>query len=205
MPALLLGRLLARRDFACKTLVSTLVLMPLVLPPVVTGFLLLSLLGSRGPLGPALAALGITVPFTLLAPIVAALVVGFPLYVLSARGAFEAVDARLEEVAWTLGVRPRPAFFRVALPLALPGIAAGATLAFARALGEFGATIVLAGNLEGRTRTIPLAVYSLLEAPGGTRAAWILAGASVLLSLVALAGFEMLSRWQKRRLEETAR
>ena len=205
VPALLLGRLLARRDFAGKTLVSTLVLMPLVLPPVVTGFLLLSLLGSRGPLGPALAALGITVPFTLLAPIVAALVVGFPLYVLSARGAFEAVDARLEEVAWTLGVRPRPAFFRVAQPLALPGIAAGATLAFARALGEFGATIVLAGNLEGRTRTIPLAVYSLLEAPGGTRAAWILAGASVLLSLVALAGFEMLSRWQKRRLEETAR
>jgi molybdate transport system permease protein len=205
VPALLLGRLLARRDFLGKTLVTTLILLPLVLPPVVTGFLLLSLLGGRGLFGPALAAVGITVPFTLLAPIVAALVVGLPLYVLSVRGAFEAVDARLEEVAWTLGARPRPAFFRVALPLALPGIAAGATLAFARALGEFGATVVLAGNLEGRTRTIPLAVYSLLEAPGGTRGAWVLAGASVLLSLLALAGFELLSRWQRRRLEELGR
>jgi molybdate transport system permease protein len=205
VPALFLGRLLARRDFPGKTLVTTLILMPLVLPPVVTGFLLLSLLGGRGLFGPALAAAGITVPFTLLAPIIAALVVGLPLYVLSVRGAFEAVDARLEEVAWTLGARPRPAFFRIALPLALPGIAAGATLAFARALGEFGATVVLAGNLEGRTRTIPLAVYALLEAPGGTRGAWMLAGASVLLSLLALAGFELLSRWQRRRLEELGR
>jgi molybdate transport system permease protein len=205
VPALLLGRLLARRDFPGKTIVTTLILMPLVLPPVVTGFLLLSLLGSRGLFGPTLAALGIAVPFTLLAPIVAALVVGLPLYVLSVRGAFEAVDPRLEEVAWTLGVRPRPTFFRIALPLALPGIAAGATLAFARALGEFGATVVLAGNLEGRTRTIPLAVYALLEAPGGARAAWVLAGASVLLSLFALAGFELLSRWQRRRLEEGGR
>ena len=202
VPALLLGRLLARREFPGKTLVTTLVLMPLVLPPVVTGFLLLWLLGTRGVLGPTLTALGITVPFTVIAPVVAAAVVGLPLYVLSARGAFEAVDARLEEVAWTLGVRPRPTFFRIALPLALPGIAAGAVLAFARALGEFGATVVLAGNVEGRTRTIPLAVYSLLESPGGGDAAWVLAGASVLLSLVALAGFEILSRWQRRRLEE---
>ena len=202
IPSVLLGRLLARRDFAGKTLVTTVILMPLVLPPVVTGFLLLSVLGSRGVLGPALTALGISVPFTLLAPILAALIVGLPLYVLSARGAFEVVDRRLEEVSWTLGVRPRPTFFRVALPLALPGIAAGAVLAFARALGEFGATVVLAGNVEGRTRTIPLAVYTLFEYPGGTQAAWVLAGASVLLSLLALAGFEVLSRWQRQRLEE---
>lgn len=205
VPALLLGRLLARRDFPGKTVLTTVILMPLVLPPVVTGFLLLALLGSRGLLGPALTFAGITVPFTLIAPVVAALVVGLPLYVLSARGAFEAVDARLEEVAWTLGVRPRATFFRVALPLALPGIAAGATLAFARALGEFGATVVLAGNVEGRTRTIPLAVYALLEAPGGTGATWLLAGSSVLLSLLALAGFELLSRRQRRRLEEIGR
>ena len=204
-PALLLGRLLARRDFRGKTLVTGLVLMPLVLPPVVTGFLLLSLLGTRGVFGPALAAVGITVPFTLIAPVVAALVVGLPLYVLSARGAFEAVDPRLEEVAWTLGAKPRPTFFRVVIPLALPGIVAGAVLAFARALGEFGATVVLAGNIEGRTRTIPLAVYALLESPAGARAAWLLAGASVLLSLCALGGFELLSRWQRGRIEEQRR
>ena len=204
VPSLLLGRLLARRQFPGKTLVTTLVLMPLVLPPVVTGFLLLTLLGTRGVFGPALAAVGISVPFTLVAPVVAALVVGLPLYVLLARGAFEAVDARLEEVSWTLGVRPRPTFFRIVLPLAVPGIAAGAVLAFARALGEFGATVVLAGNVEGRTRTIPLAVYSLLESPGGSGAAWVLAGASVLLSLLALAGFELLSRWQRKRIEEWA-
>jgi molybdate transport system permease protein len=202
VPSLLLGRLLARRQFPGKTLVTTLILMPLVLPPVVTGFLLLTLFGTRGIFGPPLAAVGISVPFTLIAPVVAALVVGLPLYVLSARGAFEAVDRRLEEVSWTLGVRPRPTFFRIVLPLAAPGIAAGAVLAFARALGEFGATVVLAGNVEGRTRTIPLAVYSLLESPGGSRAAWLLVGASALLSFIALAGFEILSRRQRRRLEE---
>ena len=202
VPSLLLGRLLARRQFPGKTLVTTLILMPLVLPPVVTGFLLLTLFGTRGAFGPALAAVGISVPFTLIAPVVAALVVGLPLYVLSARGAFEAVDRRLEEVSWTLGVRPRPTFFRIVLPLAAPGIAAGAVLAFARALGEFGATVVLAGNVEGRTRTIPLAVYSLLESPGGSRAAWLLVGASALLSFLALAGFELLSRRQRKRLEE---
>ena len=202
VPSLLLGRLLARHQFPGKTLVTTLVLMPLVLPPVVTGFLLLTLLGTRGVFGSPLAAVGISVPFTLIAPVVAALVVGLPLYVLAARGAFEAVDGRLEEVSWTLGVRPRPTFFRIVLPLAAPGIAAGAVLAFARALGEFGATVVLAGNVEGRTRTIPLAVYSLLESPGGNRAAWLLVGASVLLSFLALAGFELLSRRQRKRLEE---
>jgi molybdate transport system permease protein len=202
VPSLFLGRLLAHRQFPGKTLVTTLVLMPLVLPPVVTGFLLLTLLGTKGVFGPPLAAVGISVPFTLIAPVMAALVVGLPLYVLSARGAFEAVDGRLEEVSWTLGVRPRPTFFRIVLPLAAPGIAAGAVLAFARALGEFGATVVLAGNVEGRTRTIPLAVYSLLESPGGSRAAWLLVGASVLLSFLALAGFELLSRRQRERLEE---
>ena len=202
IPSLLLGRLLARRQFPGKTLVTTLILMPLVLPPVVTGFLLLTLFGTRGVFGPALGAAGISVPFNLIAPVLAALVVGLPLYVLSARGAFEAVDVRLEEVSWTLGVRPRPTFFRIVLPLAVPGIMAGAVLAFARALGEFGATVVLAGNVEGRTRTIPLAVYSLFESPGGGRAAWVLVGASVLLSFLAMAGFELLSRRQRRRLEE---
>jgi molybdate transport system permease protein len=201
VPAIALGWLLARRNFRGKTLVSTMVLAPLVIPPVVTGFLLLSLLGTQSPLGGALASVGLPIPFTLLGAIIAAFVVGMPLYVLSIRGAFEAIDPLYEELSWTLGVRPRETFLRVSLPLALPGIAAGATLAFARSLGEFGATVVLAGNVEGDTRTIALAVYTLLEAPTGRETIWILVGASVALSLLALLGFEMLSRRQRRRLE----
>ena len=134
----------------------------------------------------------------------AALVVGFPLYVLSVRTAFESVDTHYEELSWTLGVPPRSTFTRISLPLAVPGIAAGALLAFARALGEFGATVVLAGNVEGTTRTIALAVYTLLEAPEGQRATWVLVGASVALSLAALVGYEALSRWQRRKLEVRA-
>ena len=201
VPAIALGWLLARRDFRGKTLVSTMVLAPLVIPPVVTGFLLLSFLGTQSPVGGALAALGLPIPFTVLGATVAAFVVGMPLYVLSIRGAFEAIDPLYEELSWTLGVPPRQTFLRISLPLALPGIAAGAILAFARSLGEFGATIVLAGNVEGSTRTIALAVYTLLEAPAGREDIWLLVGASVALSLLALLGFETLSRRQKRRLE----
>jgi molybdate transport system permease protein len=149
-----------------------------------------------------LASLGLPIPFTLLGATIAALVVGFPLYVISVRGAFEAVDPLYEELSSTLGISPRQTFLRVSLPLALPGIVAGAVLAFARALGEFGATIVLAGNLEGSTRTIALAVYTLLESPSGRETTWILVGASVGLSLLALLGFETLSRRQKERLED---
>ena len=201
-PAVGLGWLLARHDFPGKTLVSTLVLAPLVMPPVVTGFLLLALLGRQGPLGGVLQAMGISVPFTLVGATLAAVVVGFPLYVLAARGAFEAVDPLFEELSWTLGEPPRRTFLRVSLPLAFPGIAAGAVLAFARALGEFGATVVLAGNVEGSTRTIALAVYTLLEAPTGREATWVLVGASVVLSLLALIGFESLNRRQRRRERE---
>lgn len=201
-PAVGLGWLLARHDFRGKALVSTLVLAPLVMPPVVTGFLLLTLLGSRSWLGSALASVGLSVPFTLLGATIAALIVGLPLYVLSIRGAFEAVDPQYEELSWTLGVPPPRTFLRVSLPLALPGIAAGAILAFARALGEFGATVVLAGNVEGSTRTIALAVYTLLEAPSGRDTTWILVGASVALSLLALLGFETLSRRQRRRVRD---
>ena len=195
------GWLLARRSFPGKTLVSTILLAPLVIPPVVTGFLLLSALGSESPFGRWLGAMGVAVPFTLLGAAVAALVVGLPLYVLSVRNAFESVDPHYEEVSWTLGQQPRRTFFRVSLPLALPGIAAGAVLAFARSLGEFGATVVLAGNVEGQTRTIALAVYTLLESPSGRDTTWTLVGASVLLALVALLGYETLSRRQRRRLE----
>ena len=201
VPAVAVGWLLARREFFGKSVVATVALVPLVLPPVVTGFLLLSLLGSQGPLGGWLDALGIPIPFTLLGATLAALTVGLPLYVVSVRNAFQAVDPAFEEVSWTLGRRPWPTFLRVTLPLAVPGIAAGAVLAFARALGEFGATVVLAGNVEGSTRTIPLAVYTLLESPEGRDAIWVLVAASVILSLLALLGYEALSRRQRQHME----
>lgn len=197
VPAVGLGWLLARRDFRGKALVSTAVLAPLVLPPVVTGYLMLSFLGREGLGGRLLGLLGVQVPFTLLGAVLAATVVGLPLFVLAARAAFEGVDRRYEEVAASLGDPPLRTFFRVALPLARSGILAGAVLAFARALGEFGATIVLAGNLQGATRTIPLAVYTLMEAPGEGRAIWVLVGASILLSLGALVMYETLSRSQR--------
>ncbi len=200
-PALALGWLLARRNFPGKALVTTLVLAPVVMPPVVTGLLLLRLVGRRGVFGPALARLGVTVPFTPAACVLAAMAMGLPFFVLAARGAFEAVDPRLEELSWSLGVPPGRTFLRVTLPLVMPGVAAGAALAFARALGEFGATTVLAGNVEGQTRTLSLAVYTLLDAPGGDPAVRTLVAAGVGLSLAALAAYEALVRWQRRRLE----
>jgi len=202
VPAVAMGWVLARRDFLGKSFVSMIVMTPLVVPPVVTGFLLLSVMGRESALGGLLAAVGLPIPFTLLGATLAALVVGFPLYVMAIRAVFDTVDRRFEEVSWTLGVPKAPTFRRISLPLALPGIAAGAVLAFARALGEFGATVVLAGNMEGETRTIALAVYSLLESPSGQGATWILVIASVMLSLGALLGFESLSRWQRRRMED---
>ncbi len=202
IPAVSMGWLLARRDFIGKSFVSMIVMAPLVVPPVVTGFLLLTVLGRESVLGGWLSAMGLSIPFTLLGATLAALVVGFPLYVMAIRAVFDTVDRRFEEVSWTLGVPKAPTFRRISLPLALPGIAAGAVLAFARSLGEFGATVVLAGNMEGETRTIALAVYSLLESPSGRSSTWILVVASVLLSLVALLGFEGLSRWQRRRMED---
>lgn len=201
IPAMACAWALARGRFRGRTLLSGAVLLPLVLPPVVTGLLLLRLLGRTSPVGRLLAEAGWPVTFSLTGAIVAACVVGFPLYVMAIRAAFEAVDPRLEEVSWTLGVPPRRTFFRVTLPLALPGIAAGMVLAFARGLGEFGATAIIAGNMEGRTRTIALAVYTLLDAPDGDAQMGRLLAASVALSVLALVVFEGLNRWQRRRLE----
>ena len=192
---------LARGRFRGKTLLSAVIFAPLVLPPVVTGLLLLRGLGRTSIVGSWLAAAGWPVTFSLTGAVVAASIVGFPLYVLAIRGAFEAVDRRLEEVSWTLGVPPGRTFLRVTLPLALPGVAAGMVLAFARGLGEFGATAVVAGNMEGKTRTIALAVYALLDAPDGEASVRVLVFASIGLSVAALAGFEALNRWQRRRLD----
>ncbi|MBI3299643.1 MAG: molybdate ABC transporter permease subunit [Elusimicrobia bacterium] len=199
--ALGFGWLLARRRFPGQTALSTVLMAPLVIPPIVTGFLLLRVFGATRPVGSFLAGLGLPVPFTTTGAVLAALVVGLPLYIIAVRNAIESVDPRLEEAAMTLGLSPWSAFRRVTLPLALPGVAAGALLAFSRALGEFGATIVLAGNVEGSTRSIALAVYTLLEAPHGERQLAWLVGASVALSFAALWGFETLSLRQRRRLE----
>lgn len=196
-----LGWLLARRSFPGKAVLGTLLLSPMVLPPVVTGLLLLDVVGRRTLLGGWLAARGLPLSFSFAAAVLAALTVGLPLYVWTARAAFQAVDRRYEEVSLTLGVPPGRTFLRVTLPLALPGLAAGMVLAFARGLGEFGATAVLAGNLEGETRTLALAIYSLLEVPDGEAAMRPLLLASVGLSLLALTGYELLLRWQRRRLE----
>lgn len=205
LPAIALGRWLARSRSSMRAPVGTALLLPLVLPPVVTGFVLLALLGSAGPIGSAFGALGVRLSFTFWAAVVAAAVVGFPLYVVVARNAFEAVDPRYEELAWTLGAKPRRTLWRVVLPLALPGIVAGAVLALARGLGEFGATIVVAGNIEGETQTIALAVYQLLESPTGRERIWLYVGASVAIAALALATWEWLSARQRSRLLDGGR
>ncbi len=200
-PAVAAGWLMARRSFPGKSILSAILLAPLVMPPVVTGLLLLNATGRNSWLGGLLERSGLGIPFTLGGAVLAALVVGFPLYAMAARTAFEAVDPRNEEVSLTLGIPPWRTFLRVTLPLALPGLAAGAVLAFARSLGEFGATAVLAGNIEGETRTISLAVYTLLDSTHSGSGMRILVGASIALSLVALLGFEALVRGQRKRLE----
>lgn len=201
VPAMACAWALARGRFPGRTLLSGVVMLPLVLPPVVTGLLLLRALGRGSAVGRVLEWMGWPVTFSLTGAVVAACVVGFPLTVMAIRSAFEAVDPRLEEVSWTLGVPPRRTFFRVTLPLALPGVAAGMVLAFARGLGEFGATAIIAGNMEGKTRTIALAVYALLDSPDGDAQMASLLLASIGLSIAALIVFEALNRRQRRRLE----
>ncbi len=158
-PGLALAWLLARRDWPGKSLVETLVALPLVLPPVATGLVLLELFGRGGPLGRALARLGLDVVFTWRGVVLAMAIMAAPLLVRAARVAFEGVDSRLEQVARTLGASERRVFATVTLPLARRGILGGALLSFARALGEFGATVMVAGNIPGRTRTLSLAIY----------------------------------------------
>jgi len=197
--AIAAGWWLARSMSTLRPLVSNLLILPLVLPPVVVGWVLLALLGTHGPVGIPLGSLGIYVPFSTAAAVLAAMVVGLPLFVTSARAAFEAVDPRLEEVALSSGDRPLAVFRRVTLPLAVPGLAAGAVLSFARALSEFGATIVLAGDSPS-TRTLAIAVYAGLDDPqGGTVLPLVLA--SVAIGAAALVLYEVLIQWQRRRLE----
>jgi molybdate transport system permease protein len=200
--AVLTGWALARWKFPGKFLVETLINLPLVLPPVVTGYLLLVLFGRRGWLGGMLEqTFGIRFVFNWKGAALAAAVVSFPLMVRPIRLAFAAVDDRLLQAARTLGARPVDAFWSVALPLARPGILSGAILSWARGMGEFGATIMIAGNIPGETRTVPLLVYSLLETPEGPQRAVRLVVASIVIAAVSLAVGEWLERRGRRRLQ----
>ncbi len=188
------GWLLARREFRGKWVIETLVNLTLVLPPVVTGYLLLRMFGRQSWLGAWLeGTLGIQIAFTWWAAAIASAALGFPLMVRAIRLAFRGVDPRLEEAARSLGSSPLDAFWRVSLPLARGGIIAGAVLAFARSLGEFGATITFAGNIPGATQTLPLAVFSEMNRAGGD-GTLRLAIVSVVLAAAALATSEWLER-----------
>lgn len=198
----LVAWLLARRDFIGKSALNGLVHLPLVLPPVVVGYLLLILFGREGPLGKLLFSLfGITLPFTWQGAALAAAAMAFPLMVRAMRLSLEAVDRKLEAAARTLGARPVVVFATITLPLMAPGIVVGAVLAFARSLGEFGATITFAANIPGETRTLPIALYTLIQTPDGESAALRLTVISVVLSLAALAASEFLARRLRTRID----
>ena len=198
---LAVGWLLARRDFPGKILLDGLVHLPLVLPPVAVGYVLLVLLGRNGWLGMWLRDwFGITVAFTWKGAAVAAAVMAFPLMVRAIRLSMEAVDRRLEAAAGTLGAGPVRVFCTVTLPLALPGLLTGAVLAFARSLGEFGATITFVSNIAGETRTLPLALYTLIQRPGGEAGAIRLAVVSIVIALAALVASELIARRVHRGL-----
>ena len=192
--------LLARREFPGKTLVNGLVHLPLVLPPVVTGWLLLLSFGRQGPIGRALdACCGLTFSFRWTGAALAAGVMGFPLMVRAIRLSIEAADVRLEQAAETLGAPPFMVFLTVTLPLALPGIVAGLILAFAKAIGEFGATITFVANIPGETQTIATALYSYTQIPGGELGAFRLTLVAIAIAFVALVASEWLAARVSRR------
>jgi molybdate transport system permease protein len=193
--------LLARKDFWGKSLLDAIVYLPLVLPPVVTGYLLLITLGRRAPVGAFLADhFGIVFSFRWTGAALACGVMAFPLMVRAIRLSIEAIDLRLEDAAATLGANRTWLFLTITLPLALPGIIAGMMLAFARALGEFGATITFVSNIPGETQTISAAIYTLTQVPGGDAAALSLVIVSVIISLAALMASEWLARRATARL-----
>ncbi|WES32164.1 molybdate ABC transporter permease subunit [Varunaivibrio sulfuroxidans] len=200
--AILVAWVLARRIFPGKTLLNAIVHLPLILPPVVVGYLLLVSLSTQGWLGAWLHdTLSITIAFTWKGAAVASGVMAFPLMVRTIRLAIEAIPAGLEQAARTLGAHPGRVFATITLPLAIPGILSGVVLAFARSLGEFGATITFVSNIPGQTRTIPLALYSLIQQPGGESAAARLVVLSIILAIAALIASEILARKISHRLE----
>ncbi len=196
--------LLARRQFWGKQLLNGLVHLPLILPPVVTGYILLMGFGRRGPVGGFLDdCCGIVLAFRWTGAALAAAIMAFPLMVRAIRLAIEAVDPKLEQVAGTLGANGAWVFLTVTLPLILPGIVAGAILAFAKAMGEFGATITFVSNIPGQTQTLPSAIYSFLQVPGGEGAALRLVLIAVGIAMVALVMSEWVGRAIARRIAGT--
>jgi molybdate transport system permease protein len=199
--AVAVAMLLARGKFPGKTLFDAVVHLPLVLPPVVVGFLLLLLLGRKGPLGAPLDAwFGVVVAFKWTGAAIAAAIMGFPLMVRAIRLSLESIDIKLEAAARTLGADRTRVFFTITLPLALPGILTGMLLSFARSLGEFGATITFVSNIPGETRTLPLAIYTYTQVPGGDEQALRLSLIAVLLSLAALFVSELMVRRATKRV-----
>ncbi|HSH99649.1 MAG TPA: molybdate ABC transporter permease subunit [Reyranella sp.] len=187
--------LLARGRFWGKTLLDTVVHLPLIMPPVVTGYLLLILFGRRGPIGEFLEqTFGIVFAFRWTGAALACAVMGFPLMVRAVRLSIEAVDTRLENAAGTLGAHPLWVFATITLPLCLPGVIAGAILAFAKSMGEFGATITFVSNIPGETQTLPSAIYTFTQVPGGDAGAMRLTLVSIAISMLALLLSELLAR-----------
>src|SRR6056297_4366719 len=186
---------LARWSFPGKQVLNGLVHLPLILPPVVTGYLLLLTFGTKGPIGSVLQDLGLVLAFRWTGAALAAGVMGFPLMVRAIRLSIEAVDPKLEQAASTLGASRIWVFATVTLPLILPGIIAGSILGFAKAMGEFGATITFVSNIPGETRTVPSAIYAFLQVPGGETSAMRLVVVSVVVAMGAL----LLSEWLARR------
>ncbi|HEY4529877.1 MAG TPA: molybdate ABC transporter permease subunit [Luteimonas sp.] len=202
-PGIAVAWLLARRRFPGKALLDALVHLPLVLPPVVVGYALLVVFGNQGAVGAFLEErLGIGFAFRWTGAALASAIMGFPLMVRAIRLSIEAVDRRLEQAAATLGAGPWRVFATVTLPLAWPGIVAGAVLGFAKALGEFGATITFVSNIPGETQTLSSAIYGLMQVPGGESGIWRLAAVAVAISLVALLASEWLVRRQQGRRDD---
>jgi molybdate transport system permease protein len=194
-PAFVVAWILARWRFPGKVLLDGLVHLPLVVPPVVTGWVLLIAFAPAGPVGAVLERwLGVSVLFRWTGAAIAAAVMAFPLMVRAMRLSIEAVDRRLEQAARTLGAGRWRAYATITLPLSAPGVAAAAVLGFARSIGEFGATITFVSNVPGETQTLPLAIYAALQRPGGEAEVWRLAAVSVALSLAALIVSELLVR-----------
>ncbi|AZO37642.1 MAG: molybdate ABC transporter permease subunit [Mesorhizobium sp.] len=201
-PGILLALLLARGRFWGKTLLNGLVHLPLILPPVVTGYLLLLTFGRRGPAGAFLAEhFGIVFSFRWTGAALACGVMGFPLMVRAIRLSIEAVDRRIEAAAGTLGANPLWVFATITLPLILPGLIAGAILSFAKAMGEFGATITFVSNIPNETQTLPSAIYTFTQVPGGDEGALRLTLISIVISMVALVASEVLARRVGRRMD----
>ncbi|WNL38069.1 molybdate ABC transporter permease subunit [Halomonas sp. PAMB 3264] len=202
-PGIVMAWWLARFEFRGKALVDGLIHLPLVLPPVVVGYLLLVALGRQGVIGAWLyQSFGVSLPFTWQGAAVASGVMAFPLLVRALRLSLEAVDPKLEAAASTLGAGRLRVFTTITLPLAVPGLLTGTMLAFARALSEFGATITFASNIPGETRTLPLALYTLIQSPGRESAAARLCVLAIVIALVSLIASEWLARRTRQRVQE---